>query len=298
MTEQAQNNINDILDNIKEVITTGKVSNSDNDVLVLTERVDTPAAAKSNPEVAQSQQSVPANSMMDDMAALMEQMSNQSSPEQQAQASQTENSAATEENATLNAQSDGDDMAVLMSRTFKQPEPVGATVANAYTAVVQERGDDMAALMEQMSKQPEPQPTPAVVTAAPEVAAKAPSEEKDILEKIDEDTGWGAALNEQKNLTSQDFSAPAFNQLKDNEKPDSLLSEQVAVKSMEKLKSLVEQLEPKPNRADSPSFRAGVTLEDLVMEAMKPEISKWLNDNLPQLVSSIVEKEIKKIIPR
>lgn len=263
MSEQAQNNINDILDNIKEVITTGKAPSADNDLLVLTERVDLtssePVASSAPANDAAKQENAD-----DDMAALMAQMSNQVAPQQQPQVS--------------------------------SPEPAAATANVAQNA--QSNGDDMKALMEQMSRQPEPQPAPAAVASAPEVSAKAPSEEKDILEKIDEDADWGAALNEQKSLTSQDFSAPAFNQLKDNEKTDSLLSEQVAVKSMEKLKSLVEQLEPKQNRADSPSFRAGVTLEDLVMEAMKPEISKWLNDNLPQLVTSIVEKEIKKIIPR
>ena len=59
---------------------------------------------------------------------------------------------------------------------------------------------------------------------------------------------------------------------------------------MEKLKPFVEQLAPKPSKLNTPHIRAGITLEDLVMDAMKPEISQWLNNNLPQLVTNIIEK--------
>lgn len=262
MSDQAQNNINDILDNIKEVITTGKAPSEDGDVLVLTERVDagnsSPAAPQNSNQPEPKKESTEESDFADDMASLMAQMAKQ---------------------------------------TESKPElPVESTPAPQAT-VAQENNDDMAALMAQMSKQPEPEAQNNVEATQPSEPILT-TEEKDILEKIDEDAGAAIPVNQQKSLTSQDFSAPAFNQLKDNEKVDNLLSEQVAIKSMEKLKSLVDQLEPKPNKAESPSFRAGVTLEDLVMEAMKPEISKWLNDNLPQLVTSIVEKEIKKIIPR
>lgn len=39
------------------------------------------------------------------------------------------------------------------------------------------------------------------------------------------------------------------------------------------------------------------TLEDLVVEMMRPQISKWLDDNLPSLVKNLIEKEIKKLVP-
>jgi hypothetical protein len=42
-------------------------------------------------------------------------------------------------------------------------------------------------------------------------------------------------------------------------------------------------------------FRSGTTVEDLVLEALKPELKNWLNANLPQMVERLVSKEIKKI---
>nr|WP_326844992.1 DUF2497 domain-containing protein [Rickettsiales endosymbiont of Trichoplax sp. H2] len=39
-------------------------------------------------------------------------------------------------------------------------------------------------------------------------------------------------------------------------------------------------------------------IEELVKEVLKPELKKWLNKNLPVIVRELVEKEIKKIIPK
>lgn len=38
-------------------------------------------------------------------------------------------------------------------------------------------------------------------------------------------------------------------------------------------------------------------LENLVIEALKPQLTNWLNANLPDIVRNIVEKEIKKLVP-
>jgi len=77
---------------------------------------------------------------------------------------------------------------------------------------------------------------------------------------------------------------------------DSLLSEQNARRAEESLKMLLKQV-PKPH-VDSPSLRSGQTLEDLVVESLKPMMSDWLNHNLPIIVQQIVEKEIRKILPK
>jgi cell pole-organizing protein PopZ len=42
-------------------------------------------------------------------------------------------------------------------------------------------------------------------------------------------------------------------------------------------------------------FRSGTTIEDLVIEALKPELRDWLNANLPSMVERMVAAEIKKI---
>jgi cell pole-organizing protein PopZ len=44
-------------------------------------------------------------------------------------------------------------------------------------------------------------------------------------------------------------------------------------------------------------FRSGNTLEDLVVEALKPELVTWLDRHLPGIVQEIVEREIQRLIP-
>ena len=40
------------------------------------------------------------------------------------------------------------------------------------------------------------------------------------------------------------------------------------------------------------------SIEELVREILRPELKRWLNDNLPAIVKQLVDKEIKKIIPK
>jgi cell pole-organizing protein PopZ len=80
------------------------------------------------------------------------------------------------------------------------------------------------------------------------------------------------------------------------QKIDSLITQNVAEASAHALKNLVDSI-PKP-KIDSPMMRSGSTLEDLVVESLKPELSQWLNLNLPVLVQGLVEKEIRKLLPR
>lgn len=77
---------------------------------------------------------------------------------------------------------------------------------------------------------------------------------------------------------------------------ESLLSSNAAEASAHALKNLVNSI-PKP-KVESMLMRSGSTLEDLVVESLKPELSEWLNKNLPTLVQTLVEKEIRKLIPR
>ena len=81
---------------------------------------------------------------------------------------------------------------------------------------------------------------------------------------------------------------------------DQLVSNETAKATTAALKSLAEQApkeEPKPAapRTPSASFRAGHTVEDLVVEALKPMLREWLDANLPGMVENIVQREIKKL---
>lgn len=75
-----------------------------------------------------------------------------------------------------------------------------------------------------------------------------------------------------------------------------LLGEAAAKKSSYPLKELVNSIHDKP--VPSPYTRSGTSLEDLVIEAMKPFLADWLNTNLPVIVKKIVTKEIKRLIPK
>lgn len=45
-------------------------------------------------------------------------------------------------------------------------------------------------------------------------------------------------------------------------------------------------------------FRSGVTIEDLVLEAMRPMLKSWLDEYLPGMVERLVEKEVRRVSGR
>ncbi|MCI5048989.1 MAG: DUF2497 domain-containing protein [Rickettsiales bacterium] len=74
-----------------------------------------------------------------------------------------------------------------------------------------------------------------------------------------------------------------------------ILSDEAAAASssaMDKLKNVPST--PRP-RTESPSFRSGTTVEDLVIEALRPMLKEWLDANLPGMVEDMVEREIRRI---
>jgi len=88
----------------------------------------------------------------------------------------------------------------------------------------------------------------------------------------------------------------AENLVKHNAKSPRLLDEDAAQQSSVSLKALVSTIHDK--HVESPHTRGGTSLEDLVIEAMKPFLAEWLNKNLPVIVKKIVEKEVKRLIPK
>ncbi len=88
------------------------------------------------------------------------------------------------------------------------------------------------------------------------------------------------------------------NQVETNmtETKTNILSDDIANKSSKAIQNLLNNI-PRPD-IDSPAFRSATTLEDVVIEMVKPMLKEWLDKNLEVVVRDIVEKEIKKIIPR
>ncbi len=90
--------------------------------------------------------------------------------------------------------------------------------------------------------------------------------------------------------------APSAAPAADGQKTESLLTDEAAKRSAESLQNLMSNI-PKP-KILSPAYRTGNTLEDLTIEALKPLLSEWLNQNLPVIVKQVVEKEVKKLLPK
>jgi len=55
----------------------------------------------------------------------------------------------------------------------------------------------------------------------------------------------------------------------------------------EKAKSVVKEYKKSKN----------LTLDELVIDMLRPQLKQWLDDNLPLLVKELVEKELKKLVP-
>ncbi len=71
---------------------------------------------------------------------------------------------------------------------------------------------------------------------------------------------------------------------------ENLVNNEVMTQTREMVKQVA------ANRNENSKARSNSSLEQMIVEAIKPELKAWLNDNLPQLVREIVEKEIKKVI--
>jgi cell pole-organizing protein PopZ len=79
-------------------------------------------------------------------------------------------------------------------------------------------------------------------------------------------------------------------------KHSGLISEEAANQASDAMKDLLSKTAK--NHSDGLGFRSGTTVEDLVIETMKPYLTKWLDDNLPGIVKNLVQKEIQKLVPR
>jgi cell pole-organizing protein PopZ len=84
-----------------------------------------------------------------------------------------------------------------------------------------------------------------------------------------------------------------------DEPDDALISEATlasAAAAFDVLKKIPADM-PLP-RNNSMRFRSGETVEDLVMESLKPMLREWFDDHLTELVERLVEREVRKITAR
>lgn len=79
---------------------------------------------------------------------------------------------------------------------------------------------------------------------------------------------------------------------------EGLVSDQAAQAAIAALKPIVESgtKDYSIPHIPSSSLRNGNTVEDLLLEALKPMLKAWLDEHLPFIVQKIVEKEVKRLV--
>ena len=96
--------------------------------------------------------------------------------------------------------------------------------------------------------------------------------------------------------TEPPATAPASKPAAENER---LVSAEAVEAATKPLADLARAAEPETAAPKGPTFRdTGSTVEDLMMELMRPMLREWLDDNLPQLVERLVQKEIRYLVRR
>lgn len=122
---------------------------------------------------------------------------------------------------------------------------------------------------------------------APALARGAAVTQNDVLELDEEDVG------DEGDFPPAPDAAPAANADDDLVSPQSA---QAARHSLEALTAALPQSEsPAPAAAAS---GGGRSLEDVVVDAMRPMLKQWLDTNLPDMVESMVAREISRITGR
>lgn len=81
------------------------------------------------------------------------------------------------------------------------------------------------------------------------------------------------------------------------ESVEKLISEEVASASVDTLSKLARAAEPEPIESSGLKFsESGRTVDDLVVELIRPMLREWLDRNLPTIVERLVQKEIRKLV--
>lgn len=164
---------------------------------------------------------------------------------------------------------------------------------------------------EKPDKATEPAPSSVKKNTAPSVESTVYNfneNSEDILKKIDSSVAAKKQrtsppkFNREENMQNNTIQAKDAEEHGSNEEQNlsgtnkQFIAEEVAKESQDLLRSFIKATSK--NHEENPHFRSGTTLEDLVSDLLKPELSEWLNRNLPNIVKNIVEKEVKKLIPQ
>ncbi len=79
---------------------------------------------------------------------------------------------------------------------------------------------------------------------------------------------------------------------------DKLLSQAAENAALSALAKIPAEEKKSYLHTQSPTFRSGGTVEDMVEDLLRPMLKEWLDDNLPGIVEKIVEREVTRLTRR
>lgn len=167
---------------------------------------------------------------------------------------------------------DGDESKESATKPVAEPvkEDVPGSDVLELTEVVKEDGSVVNInAIETPAAPPVEIPAAALPTAAP----------ADILSQIDE--ALAPAKPSTVQLTEESMLSPP--------------AASAAAESFKKLEAAAEPVLPPLQTTPSPTFKSGITVEDMVAAMLKPMMKEWLDKNLPSIVERIVEIEVRKL---
>lgn len=83
-----------------------------------------------------------------------------------------------------------------------------------------------------------------------------------------------------------------------NDDVDKLLSQAAESAALSALAKIPAEEKRAYFHTQSPTFRSGGTVEDMVEDLLRPMLKGWLDDNLPGIVEKIVEREVTRLTRR
>lgn len=124
--------------------------------------------------------------------------------------------------------------------------------------------------------------------------------EEDITEAVEAEISADDVLSEIDTVLGSSEDEDGDNEVEsleiDSSFDESFMSEDTAAEASAMLKNIKKSAKTQQFSSSMPAMRSGVTVEDLMIEAMRPMLKKWLDANLPSVVARVVQKEVKKLV--
>ena len=192
-----------------------------------------------------------------------------------------------DEQQTGNESANAEEDVLELTEIFEAPELQGMDT--------DPRGSDPLAAIDALMAG-DPHATAPVAFETPEpVAAPAPAPKPYIPEAIQPEPVYEAEPEhepEQEEYMIEDTLPPS-----EYAPLETLISDEVAHVAASSLKAMkdtaIKAAQPK---GPALSFRSGTTVEDLILEAVRPMLKEWLDTHLPQTVERIVAREIHRLV--